>query len=120
MPHSLSLNPWGGSRLPDIRQAEAAECGLACVAMIAGYHGRHMDLATLRRQHPISIRGATLRSVMSISADLGFSPRPLRVEMTDLAELKAPAILHWDLEHFVVLRRASRRGVEIQDPATGL
>ena len=84
MAHTLALNPWGGSRLPDIRQAEAAECGLACLAMIAGYHGRYMDLATLRRQHPISIRGASLRSIMSIAAELGFAARPLRLGMSNL------------------------------------
>jgi ATP-binding cassette, subfamily B, bacterial CvaB/MchF/RaxB len=120
MAHTLALNPWGGSRLPDIRQAEAAECGLACLAMIAGYHGRYMDLATLRRQHPISIRGASLRSIMSIGAELGFTARPLRLEMTNFADLKTPAILHWDMDHFVVLRRASRRFLEIHDPAVGL
>jgi ATP-binding cassette, subfamily B, bacterial CvaB/MchF/RaxB len=120
MTHTLSLNPLGGARLPDIRQAEAAECGLACLAMVAGYHGRYVDLATLRRQHPISIRGASLRSVMGIAADMGMTSRPLRLDMPNLAELKTPAILHWDLDHFVVLRRASRRGLDIHDPALGV
>jgi len=27
------------AKLPIILQAEASECGLACLAMIAGYHG---------------------------------------------------------------------------------
>src|SRR4051794_10532494 len=120
MTHTLSLNPLGGARLPDIRQAESAECGLACLAMVAGYHGRHVDLATLRRQHPISIRGASLRSVMGIAADMGMTSRPLRLDMPNLTELKTPAILHWDLDHFVVLRRASRRGLDIHDPALGV
>lgn len=119
MAHTLTLNPWGGSRLPDIRQVEVAECGLACLAMIAGFHGRHMDLATLRRRHPISVRGASLRSVMTTAAELELAARPLRLEMAHLHELKLPAILHWDMDHFVVLRRVSRRGIDIQDPATG-
>src|ERR1700733_8609316 len=119
MNHSLVLNAWGGANLPDTRQAEAAECGLACLAMIAGYHGRHTDLATLRRRHPISVRGASLRSVMSVAAELGMAARPLRLEINHLSRLKLPAIVHWDMDHFVVLRRASRRGIEIHDPATG-
>ena len=119
MTHSLALNPFGGARVPDVRQAEAAECGLACLAMIAGYHGRHMDLATLRRRHPVSVRGASLRSVMAMAAELDMTSRPLRLEMNHLRELKLPAILHWDMDHFVVLRRVSRGGIEIQDPATG-
>jgi ATP-binding cassette subfamily B protein RaxB len=119
MVHSLALNPWGGSRLPDIRQAEAAECGLACLAMVAGYHGRHMDLATLRRRHPISVRGASLRSVMSLAAELEMAARPLRLEMDHLRELRLPAILHWNMDHFVVLRHVSRNAIEIHDPAMG-
>jgi ATP-binding cassette subfamily B protein RaxB len=119
MTHSLTINSWGGSRVPDIRQAEAAECGLACLAMIAGYHGRHMDLATLRRRHPISVRGASLRNVMSMAAELDLAARPLRLGIEHLRELKTPAILHWDMDHFVVVKHVSRRGIDVQDPATG-
>jgi ATP-binding cassette subfamily B protein RaxB len=119
MTRSVTLNPRGGARLPDIRQAEAAECGLACLAMVAGYHGRHMDLGTLRRRHPISVRGTTLRSVMAMAGELDFSARPLRLEMAHLSQLKTPAILHWDMNHFVVLKRASRGGLDIHDPGTG-
>jgi ATP-binding cassette subfamily B protein RaxB len=119
MTHNLTINSWGGSRVPDIRQAEAAECGLACLAMIAGYHGRHMDLATLRRRHPISVRGASLRNVTSMAAELDLAARPLRLGIEHLRELKTPAILHWEMDHFVVLRHVSRHGVDIQDPATG-
>ena len=119
MTHTLTLNPFGGARLPDIRQAEAAECGLACLAMVAGYHGRHMDLATLRRRHPTSVRGTSLRNVMSLAAELDLAARPLRLEVAHLAQLKTPAILHWDMNHFVVLKRASGRGLDIHDPATG-
>lgn len=119
MTNSLVLAPLGGRRLPDIRQAEAAECGLACLAMVAGYHGRHMDLATLRRRHPISVRGASLRSVMSLAAELDFAARPLRLEMAHLPQLKTPAILHWNMDHYVVLKRVTRRGLDIHDPASG-
>ena len=49
--------------LPLIRQAEGAECGLACLAMVAGFHGYETDLATLRRQFAISLKGATLKSL---------------------------------------------------------
>src|SRR5579875_840194 len=115
-----SINFRGGPRLPDVRQAEAAECGLACLVMVAGYHGRQMDLATLRRRHPVSVRGATLRSIMSNAAELGFNARPLRLEIEHLVQLKVPAILHWDMDHFVVLRHASRRGIDVHDPAGGL
>lgn len=58
------LNLTGGRRMPLLRQAEAAECGLACVGMVAGFHGHQTDLATLRREYPISLKGATLKDVI--------------------------------------------------------
>ncbi|MFL4993430.1 MAG: cysteine peptidase family C39 domain-containing protein, partial [Microvirga sp.] len=43
-----ALDYFGAPRLPAIIQSEASECGLACLAMVATYHGREVDLATLR------------------------------------------------------------------------
>ncbi|HET7561466.1 MAG TPA: peptidase domain-containing ABC transporter [Rhodanobacteraceae bacterium] len=112
---------WGWRRkLPVILQTEAAECGLASLAMIARYHGHDVDLPSLRRQHAMSLKGANLTRVMELAAKLGFETRPLRLEMDELGELKAPCILHWDLNHFVVLKHANSRGAVIHDPARGV
>lgn len=108
-----------GRRLPVILQAEAAECGMACLAMVLGYHGRNVDLATLRRQHALSLKGMTLRHLMGVAGQLGLAARALRLEMDDLPRLRLPAILHWGLNHFVVLERVARGGVTIHDPARG-
>jgi ATP-binding cassette subfamily B protein RaxB len=95
---------WGWRRkLPVILQTEAAECGLASLAMIARYHGHDLDLPSLRRRHSTSLKGANLARVMEMAGQLGFETRPLRLELHELPELKAPCILHWDLNHFVVL-----------------
>ena len=114
------LNLSGARRLPMLRQAEAAECGLACVGMVAGAHGFQTDLPTLRRQFPISLKGATLRDVIEIANQIGLGSRALRCEPAELRELRTPAILHWDMNHFVVLKRATRKYIEIHDPARGL
>ena len=106
-------------RLPEIRQATASECGLACLAMIACAYGRHTDLSSLRREYPVSLHGATLATVMEVGLQLGLVGRPLRLELAHLRSLRLPAILHWDMNHFVVLRQASRSGVIIHDPAFG-
>lgn len=50
---------------------------------------------------------------------LGFSTRPLRLDMEDLSNLKLPCILHWDLNHFVVLWKVGKAKVIILDPAVG-
>ena len=47
------LNFAWGKTLPMILQTEAAECGLASLAMVAGYHGYHTDLATLRQRFAV-------------------------------------------------------------------
>jgi len=107
------------NKLPTILQAEAAECGLACLAMVAGYHGYQTSLSELRRIFSVSSKGATLKS-LSVAADrIGLSARGLRCDLEDLPQLKAPAILHWGLNHYVVLKRANARKITIHDPARG-
>lgn len=101
-----------------VRQSEAAECGLACLAMAANAHGARVDLCGLRAQFGLSLRGATLKDMMGIADALGFGSRALRLEPASLRKLKLPAILHWDMNHFVVLKSVGRRCV-IVDPARG-
>jgi ATP-binding cassette, subfamily B, bacterial CvaB/MchF/RaxB len=113
------LNFGGRGYLPVIRQTEAAECGLACLAMISSYHGHRIDLNTLRRQHPISLKGVTLRALIQVASQMHFTCRPLRFEMADLRRLQLPTIVHWDMNHFVVLKSVTRRGIVIHDPASG-
>ena len=109
-----------GARLPMILQTEAAECGLACLAMIGGFHGHALGLTELRRRFAVSLKGASLKDVIELAERLGFSSRPVRLELDELPLLKAPAILHWNLNHFVVLKSADRTSVVIHDPGVGV
>ena len=106
-------------RLPVIRQTEAAECGLACLAMISSYHGHRIDLNTLRRRHPVSLKGVTLRALIQVASQMDLACRPLRFELGQLRQLHLPAIVHWDMNHFLVLRSVTRRGIVVHDPASG-
>ena len=116
---AILLNFGGQGRLPVIQQTEAAECGLACLAMISSYHGHRVDLNTLRRRHPVSLKGATLRALIQVASQMHFVCRPLRFELGDLKRLHMPTIVHWDMNHFVVLKSVTRRGVLVHDPASG-
>jgi ATP-binding cassette subfamily B protein RaxB len=110
---------FGLHRTPLILQTEAAECGLAALAMVAGAHGHRTDLPTLRQRFSLSLKGATMADLVRMAGELQLSPRALRAEPEHLAQLQLPCILHWDLNHFVVLV-AYRRGVAlIHDPARG-
>lgn len=107
-------------RLPLILQTEMAECGLASLAMVAAYHGHRIDLNGFRQRYAISLKGATLADLMSIATTLSFSCRPVRLELTHLPKLMMPCILHWDLNHFVVLKAVRGDQVVIHDPALGV
>jgi ATP-binding cassette subfamily B protein RaxB len=109
----------GRRRLPVILAAEAAECGLACLAMVARYYGHGVDLNGLRQRFPVSMSGVKLRNLIELADILGLSARALRVELGSVGEIKTPAIIHWDLNHFVVLQRAGPKGMVIHDPARG-
>lgn len=106
-------------RVPTVLQSEQGECGLACLAAIAAFHGSDVQLAGLRLRHAGSSRGATLAQVMRVAGDLGMTTRALRMEPGELASLRLPATLHWDLCHFVVLESVSARRCRIMDPARG-
>src|ERR1051325_4076440 len=64
------LNFRGRARLPVILQTEAAECGLACLGMVTSYFGHRIDIDTLRRRHPVSLKGVTLRALIDIARHL--------------------------------------------------
>jgi len=102
-----------------IYQSEAAECGLASVAMVANHHGHKIDLSTLRSRYNISFKGANLQQLMQLAEQLNMVGRALKLELDELKNLKTPCILHWDMNHFVVLRKVSRQSVTILDPAVG-
>lgn len=100
-------------------QSEAAECGLASLAMVASHHGHHVSLAEMRRRFPLSLKGAKLNQLIAIAQQIGFSTRPLRLDMEDLGKLRLPCVLHWDLSHFVVLTKVGPSKATILDPAIG-
>lgn len=106
-------------KLKLISQTEASECSLACLAMIASHHGYETDLPELRRIFQISLKGVTLERLIEMADQLKLSARPLQLDLNDLELLRAPCILHWDLNHFVVLKQARAGTITILDPASG-
>ncbi len=90
------------------------------MSMVLAHHGRHIDLASLRSQNSLSLKGATLRNLIEMAGRYGLVSRPLRLELDELGELKLPCILHWELNHFVVLSRVRGKTLTIKDPAAGL
>jgi ATP-binding cassette subfamily B protein RaxB len=115
----VSIGPRTG-KAPVILQTEAAECGLACLAMVAGAHGLDTDLPTLRQRFSVSLKGVTLAELVRMADALQLNSRALRAEPEELPQVQLPCILHWDLNHFVVLVALQGRQALIHDPARGL
>jgi len=108
-----------GRRVPMILQSEAPECGIACVAMIASYHGFRTDLGGMRMRLAPSMKGVTLKHISSIADVMGMAARGVKVALESLSQLKLPAILHWDMNHFVVLTKVNGDTITVNDPARG-
>jgi ATP-binding cassette, subfamily B, bacterial CvaB/MchF/RaxB len=106
-------------RIPMILQSEAPECGIACLAMVASFYGHRTDLSAMRLRLSPSLKGITLKHVAQIAETMGMTARGVQVPLQSLGKLRLPAVLHWDMNHFVVLTRVSGRKLTIHDPARG-
>lgn len=115
----LSLSFWQARRLPVLLQSEAAECGLACLSMVASYWGHRVSIANMRQRYSVSLKGVTLKGLVTMANGMSLDARPLRLELEHLPNLKLPCILHWNLNHFVVLKAVRSGHVVIHDPAVG-
>lgn len=109
-----------GRTLPLILQNEAAECGLACLGMVCGFYGRRFDMLTLRQRFSTTLKGATLAHLIDMANRLQLSSRALRLDLHELRELRLPCVLHWNLNHFVVLKAVGKQHIVIHDPAAGV
>ena len=113
------LTFWNSHRLPVLLQTEGAECGLACMAMVASYWGHRTDIPSTRRRFSVSMKGMNLKGMMAMANGLSLQTRALKLDLQHLPELKLPCVLHWDLNHFVVLKSVSAKRVVVHDPAVG-
>tara|TARA_B110000858_G_scaffold196515_1_gene255521 strand:+ start:26457 stop:28562 length:2106 start_codon:yes stop_codon:yes gene_type:complete len=106
--------------LPMIFQTEMAECGLACLAIIANYYGKFSDIRTLRESLCMPAGGASAKHLLQAGLRLDLQGRPLKLDLKDICLLTLPVILHWDTDHFVVLKKVTKRTLVIHDPAVGI
>jgi ABC-type bacteriocin/lantibiotic exporter with double-glycine peptidase domain len=106
-------------RVPVVRGHQWSDCGAACLAMTLQYYGREVRLSEVRDVTGVDRDGVDALSILRAAEWYGLRGRGIRLEVEDLDYLQPGAILHWELNHFVVLDRIRRRGVDICDPAHG-
>lgn len=106
-------------KVTPIQQMEAAECGVACLAMILEYHGCSIPLEELRDVCGTSRDGNTARQLVEAGQSLGLDGFGSKLTIDDLEKATRPLILHWSLSHFVVLERFRGNRAILLDPASG-
>ena len=115
----IDLGLLGERRLNFIAATESNECGLACLACVSDFFQGECGLGEIRQLAVHSGRGETLLDLRNIAEQIGLSTRAVRVGLRGLEALPKPAVLHWQMNHFVVLERIVPGGVIIMDPAAG-
>ena len=111
----------GVAKVPVIMQMEALECGAACLAMVAAYYGKWVPLEQVRRDCGVSRDGSNARNVLVAARSYGLAAKGYRYEPDSLrTDGQFPCIIHWNMEHFVVLNGFTKDKAVLNDPARGL
>lgn len=108
----------GIKKVPVIMQMEMVECGAASLGMILAYYGKWLPLEQLRKDCGVSRDGCSARQLMQVGRDYGLEVQGFKVEPNDLPPL-APAIIHWNFNHFLVFDGFRGKKAYLNDPARG-
>ena len=122
MPETKIRQPGGKGRVrvPVIMQMEALECGAAALAMVMAYYGKWVPLEQARIDCGVSRNGSNAKNMLVAARSYGFDAQGYRCEIESLKEdIVLPCIIHWNLNHFVVLTGFRGRYAWINDPARG-
>lgn len=106
-------------KTPVIIQSEASECGIACLSMVCGYYGLEIDLFNFRQRFGSSSQGVTLLELSKVAEQANLKNRALTLDLDEIKQLKLPCILHWGMNHYVVLVAVKRSSFIVHDPALG-
>ena len=106
---------------PFVRQKDAMQCGIACMAMICRHFGRTITLGRLESMCRPSREGVSLKAISDLCGQIHLDCTAGKVTLENLSECPLPCVLHWNQNHFVVLYRITGHGRSfwIADPAKG-
>ena len=108
------------AKVPVVMQMEALECGAACLAMVLACYGKWMPLEQVRVDCGVSRDGSRAGNVMKAARSYGLEAKGYRMGLEAVKGISAfPCIIHWNLNHFVVLCGFRGNHACINDPARG-
>ena len=106
-------------KIPVILQSESAECGIACLAMVCGYYGLDIDLFNFRQRFGSPSQGSSLMQLSKTAEHAGLKSRALSLDLDEIRQLKLPCIIHWGMNHYVVLTKVRKSSFIVHDPSLG-
>ena len=110
----------GVAKVPIIMQMEALECGAACLAMVTAYYEKWIPLEQVRVDCGVSRDGSNAKNMLRAARSYGLAAKGFRCEPQALQkEGGFPCIVHWNFNHFVVLKGFKKGRALINDPARG-
>lgn len=110
----------GPANVPVVMQLEAVECGAACLTMILAYYKKWVPLEQVRIDCGVSRDGSSAKNIVLAARRYGMKANGFRYEPATLAADDVfPCIIHWNFNHFVVLKGFRHGKAYINDPAQG-
>lgn len=107
-------------KIPVILQANAHECGIACLSMILNYLGYKITLNDCRKYFKVDNYGITAHIIIQTARNFGITMKGYSVRSNSyLQYIYMPAIIHWNKNHFVVLEKWTSNRVWVIDPVFG-
>lgn len=101
-------------------QMEAVECGAASLCMILAYYGAWIPLEQMREACGVSRDGSNAKNLLLAARSYKLEANGYKMNINQLKQLDAPAIIHWNLMHYVVFCGFSGGMALLNDPARGL
>lgn len=111
------------NKYPIIIQQSEEDCGAACLASIAKYHGRTLTINRIREIIGTNQQGTTLLGLKQGADTIGFNARSVKANPEILKQIDRaplPAVIHWQGYHWVVLYGKQGDKYIIADPAIGI